>query len=181
MGRISDMEEPSDKSDSANGFDERQSTSLARPASKHRKNVEDEKPHYLGHRERLRQKFNERGSAALAEYELLEMLLFRPIRQGDTKPLAKALIAEFGSLAGVLSASPQRLTEVKGVGEAIAADLKIIHAAGLSLSSGDIQKRPLLGSWSKVLEHCRAVMAFEEREIFRILFLDKKNQLIKDI
>lgn len=138
------------------------------------------KPHYLGHRERLRRRFRERGSAAVEEYELLEMLLFRSIRQGDTKPLAKALIAEFGSLADVLSASPMRLMEVRGVGEAVATDLKLIHKAGLSLAAGNIKSRTLLGSWSKVLEYCRAAMAFEEKEIFRVLFLDKKNQLIKD-
>ncbi|MGB7288336.1 MAG: DNA repair protein RadC [Salaquimonas sp.] len=138
------------------------------------------KPHYHGHRERLRQKFAERGKDALAEYEILEMLLFRSIRQGDTKPIAKALIAEFGSLGGVLSATPARLREVKGVGEAIAVDLKLIGAAGLLLAASEIRQRTLLSSWSQVLEYCRAAMAFEDKEIFRILFLDKKNQLIKD-
>jgi len=138
------------------------------------------KPHYYGHRDRLRRKFTERGAVALAEYEILEMLLFRSIRQGDTKPIAKALIAEFGNLSAVLSAPPKRLMEIKGVGEAVAYDLKLICAAGLSLASGEIRERPLLGSWAKVLEYCRAAMAFEDKEIFRILFLDKKNQLIKD-
>lgn len=138
------------------------------------------KPHYFGHRDRLREKFLQSGKDALAEYELLEMILYLCIRQGDTKPLAKQLIAEFGSLAGVLAAPSSRLIEVKGVGNTIIADLKLIHAAGLSLTLGAIKQRPLLSSWSKVLEYCRAVMAFEEKEIFRILFLDKKNQLIKD-
>jgi len=138
------------------------------------------KPHFHGHRERLREKFRERGPSSLAEYEILEMLLFRSVRQGDTKPLAKALISEFGSLADVLSATVSRLVEVKGIGEAIAQDLKVIHAAGLLLVGGDIKERPLLGSWSSVLDYCRAAMAFENREVFRILFLDKKNKLIKD-
>ena len=137
-------------------------------------------PHYHGHRGRLRDKFRESGASALAEYELLEMLLFRSIRQGDTKPLAKALMEEFGTLAAVLGASEQRLMEIKGVGQAVATDLKLIHAAGLSLASGNIRSRKLLGSWSQVLDYCRAAMAFEDREMFRILFLDKKNQLIKD-
>ena len=141
---------------------------------------QQQKPHYFGHRDRLRQKFLERGRETLADYELLEMILFRSIRQGDTKPLAKKLLNEFGSLSGVLSASPSRLMEIKGVGEAIAVDLKLIHAAGLSLALSSVQQRPLLASWNKVLEYCRAAMAFEEKEIFRILFLDKKNQLIKD-
>lgn len=138
------------------------------------------KPHFHGHRERLRDKFRQNGAAALAEYELLEMLLFRSFRQGDTKPLAKRLIAEHGSLSAVLAASPSRLMETKGVGESVAMDLKLVHAAGLSLASGNIRSRQLLSSWSSVLEYCRAALAFEEKEIFKILFLDKKNQLIKD-
>ncbi len=138
------------------------------------------KPHYHGHRERLRDRFRERGSAAPAEYEPLEMLLFRSIRQGDTKSLAKALITEFGSLADVLAALARRLTEVKGVGDPIATDLKLVFEAGLTLASGNIKSRTLFDAWSKVLEYCRASMAFEEREIFRVLFLDKKNQLIGD-
>ncbi len=138
------------------------------------------KPHYHGHRDRLRQKFAEKGAAALAEYELLEMLLFRSFRQGDTKPLAKALIEEHGSLSAVLSAPISRLKETSGVGDSVALDLKLIQAAGQALANGQIRARPLLSSWSSVLEYCRAAMAFEERELFSILFLDKKNQLIKD-
>ena len=139
-----------------------------------------ERPHYHGHRDRLRDKFSEHGAGSLADYELLEMLLFRVYRQKDTKPLAKALIREFGSLAGVLSAPVNRLTEIAGIGPQAALDLKIIHAAGLALAQGNLQKRTLLGSWSQVLEYCHAAMAHETREQFRILFLDKRNQLIKD-
>lgn len=149
-------------------------------AEKPRQDKSASKPHYHGHRERLRRKFAEYGHEALAEYELLEMLLFRSVRQGDTKPLAKALIGELGSLAAVLSAPVQRLTKIKGVGEAIALDLKAIQAAGLSLAADGIRERPLLGSWSSVLQYCRVAMAHEDRELFRILFLDKKNKLIKD-
>ena len=104
---------------------------------------QQQKPHYFGHRDRLRQKFLERGKETLADYELLEMVLFRSIRQGDTKPLAKKLLAEFGSLSAVLSAPPSRLMEIKGVGGAIAVDLKLIHAAGLSLALSSVQHRPL--------------------------------------
>lgn len=164
------------------GLSERHSdNALSKEGKLSGKTTGDKKrPHFHGHRERLREKFATKGAAALAEYEILEMLLFRTFRQGDTKPLAKALIEEHGSLSAVLSASPARLMETKGVGEAVATDLKLIHAAGLSLASGQIRSRQVLSSWSKVLEYCRAAMAFEEKEIFSILFLDKKNQLIKD-
>ena len=128
----------------------------------------------------MRVKFAKAGASAMAEYEILEMLLYRSIRQGDTKPVSKRLIEEFGSLSEVLSAPIARLQEVKGIGEAIALDLKLIQAAGALLASGGIRERPLLTSWTKVLEYCRATMAFEDREMFRILFLDKKNRLIKD-
>lgn len=138
------------------------------------------KRHFLGHRERLRERFREAGPGALPDYELLEMVLFRAISRGDTKPLAKALIAKFGSFAEVVSAAPERLKEVTGVGEAIVTELKLIRAAALRLMKGEIINRPLLSSWSAILEYCRASMAFENKEQFRILFLDKKNQLIAD-
>ena len=155
-----------------NGFGEKAAKAPAAPAVR--------KPHYHGHRERMRAKFARAGAAAMAEYEILEMLLYRSIRQGDTKPVAKRLIEEFGSLSEVLSAPVARLTEINGVGEAIALDLKLVQAAGALLASGSIRERPLLTSWTKVLDYCRATMAFEDREMFRILFLDKKNRLIKD-
>ncbi len=138
------------------------------------------KPHYLGHRERLRERFREAGPDALADYELLEMVLFRAISRGDTKPLAKALIARFGSFAEVISAPTERLMEVDGVGEAVATELKLIRAASLRLMKNTFINRPLLGSWTAILEYCRAAMAFQDKEQFRILFLDKKNQLIAD-
>lgn len=138
------------------------------------------KPHFLGHRERLRERFREAGSEALPDYELLEMVLFRAIRRGDTKPLAKSLIAKFGSFAEVISATPERLMEVNGVGEAITTELKLVRAAALRLMKGQIINRPLLSSWNSILEYCRASMAYQDKEQFRILFLDKKNQLIAD-
>lgn len=138
------------------------------------------KPHFLGHRERLRERFRDGGPDALPDYELLEMVLFRAIKRGDTKPLAKALIAKFGSFAEVISAAPERLQEVAGVGEAIATELKLIRAAALRLMKGEVASRQLLSSWSAILEYCRAAMAFHDKEQFRILFLDKKNQLIAD-
>lgn len=137
------------------------------------------KPHYLGHRERLRERFSAAGDA-LADYELLELLLFRLIPRADTKPAAKALLARFGTLAEVLGAPPALLQEVKGVGPSVALDLKVIAAAARRMARGEISGREVLGSWNQVLDYCRAAMAFEEREQFRILFLDKKNVLIAD-
>lgn len=137
-------------------------------------------PTYLGHRERLRDRFTLGGADALPDYELLELVLFRAIKRGDTKPIAKALLARFVSFAEVISAPDQLLMEVKGVGPAIVTELKLIRAAALRLAKGEVINRPVLGSWSAIVDYCRAAMAFEDREQFRILFLDKKNQLIAD-
>jgi DNA repair protein RadC len=137
-------------------------------------------PHYLGHRERLRARFRESGPDAVTDYELLELVLFRAIPQRDIKSLAKELIARFGSFAEVLAAPPQRLAELKGIGEAAITDLKIVHAAAGRLARGKVKKRPVLSSWSAVLEYCRTTMAFAEKEQFRVLFLDKRNQVIAD-
>src|SRR5436190_23862913 len=141
---------------------------------------DDGKPHHLGHRERLRRRFRDGGAEALPDYELLELVSFRRIPRLDVKPLAKALIARFGSFTEVLAATPERLREVPGIGDAVVTELKIVHAAGLRLIKGEISQRALLSSWSAVLDYCRAAMAFAEREQFRILFLDKKNGLIAD-
>ncbi|CUU44161.1 hypothetical protein BVIRIDIS_32080 [Blastochloris viridis] len=137
-------------------------------------------PHFVGHRARLRTRFLESGPDALADYELLELVLFRALPRQDTKPLAKALLARFGSFAEVVSAPPPRLAEVEGVGEAVVAELKLVQAAALRLAKGELKARPVLSSWSQVLDFCRTAMAFADREEFRILFLDKRNQLIAD-
>ena len=134
----------------------------------------------LGHRERLRERFTEGGPAALPDYELLEMVLFRAIRRGDTKPIAKMLLARFGSFAEVISAAPERLQEIKGVGPAVVAELKLIQAAALRLSRAAIINRPVLSTWTAILAYCRAAMAYNDTESFRLLFMDKKNQLIAD-
>ena len=138
------------------------------------------KPHYLGHRERLRERFHAQGGDALADYELLELMLFRAIPRADTKEMAKVLIQRFGSFAEVLGAPEHLLREVKGVGESAALDIKVFAAAASRMAKGAIAAKPVLGSWNQVLEYCRAAMAFETREQFRILFLDKKNVLIAD-
>ena len=139
-----------------------------------------EKPHYLGHRERLRTRLREAGASALSDYELLELLLFRSIPRADTKGLAKTLINRFGSFAEVLGAPEHLLREVEGVGDAVALDIKTIAAASSRMARGAIGRRPVLGSCAQVIDYCRAAMAFEPREQFRILFLDKKNVLIAD-
>jgi DNA repair protein RadC len=137
-------------------------------------------PHFHGHRDRLRARFRDQGAAALADYELLELALFRALPRRDTKPVAKALLKRFGSLSEVLAAPPQRLKEVDGVGDVVAGELKLIKAFAERLAAEAVRKRPVLSSWSALLEYCRAAMAFEEREQFRILFLDKRNALIAD-
>ncbi len=116
----------------------------------------------------------------MPDYELLELLLFRSIPQRDVKPLAKQLIQHFGSFAEVIGAPLTRLREVKGVGESVALDLKIVEAALKRAMKGQVAKKPVLSSWSAVIDYCRLAMAFAEREQFRILFLDKKNALIAD-
>lgn len=133
-----------------------------------------------GHRARLRERFQKAGADAVADYELLELVLFRSMPRRDVKPIAKRLIARFGSFAEVLAAPANRLVEVDGVGEASALDIKIIEATARRLTRGAVSNRPILSSWQSVLEYCRASMAFEMREEFRILFLDKRNQLIID-
>ena len=137
-------------------------------------------PHYLGHRERLRTRFCDAGADAIADYELLELLLFRAIPRRDVKPLAKELIKIFGSFAEVISAPRQRLREEGGLSEAVISELKIVQAAAGRITRGEARKRPVLSSWSAVLDHCRTTMAFGDKEQFRIIFLDKRNQIIAD-
>jgi hypothetical protein len=121
-------------------------------------------PHYHGHRERLRARFRDGGSDALADYELLELVLFRAQPRRDMKPLAKSLIEKFGSFAEVIAASPQRLAEVEGVGEETITDFKVIEAAARRLAHGEVKRRAVLSSWSAVLDYCRAAMAFADKE-----------------
>ncbi|MEO3385767.1 DNA repair protein RadC [Mesorhizobium sp. CAU 1741] len=163
-----------DDSDERGFFSERH---LAPPTAEKKGKA---KPHFHGHRDRLRARFREGGAAALADYELLELLLFRSIPRADTKSLAKALLNRFGSFAEVLGAPEHLLREVNGIGDAVAIDIKVVAAAAARMAKGEIARRPVLGSWQQVIDYCRAAMAFEPREQFRILFLDKKNVLIAD-
>jgi DNA repair protein RadC len=133
-----------------------------------------------GHRARLRDRFRSAGPEALPDYELLEMVLFRVFPRGDTKPLAKRLIAHFGTFAEVINAPQTRLAEVPGAGQRVVDEIKLVRAAALRLMQGEIKGRKILSSWSAVLDYCRVAQGFQDRECFRILFLDKKNQLIAD-
>src|SRR6202047_5505940 len=137
-------------------------------------------PHYHGHRERLRERFRSAGAEALSDYELLEMVLFRALPPGDVKPLAKSLIKKFGSFAEVVHAPATRLREIDGVGEATITELKLIAAAANRVAKGQLQQRAMLSSWNEGIDYCRTSMAFADKEQFRILFLDKRNQLISD-
>ncbi|MEJ1161080.1 RadC family protein [Prosthecomicrobium sp. N25] len=149
------------------GFDDART-----PASK--------EPHWHGHRERLKARFRERGADGLPDYELLELVLFRSIPRRDVKALAKTLIQRFGSFSEVLAAPHERLVEVDGVGDGAATDLKLVLAAAQRFARGEVRKKPVLSSWANVIDYCRAAMAFEPKEQFRILFLDKRNGLIAD-
>ena len=140
----------------------------------------DETPHYFGHRERLRERFYGAGPDALSDYELLELALFAAIPRRDTKPLAKALLKTFGSFAEVIHAPEARLREVEGVKDASVNQLKLIAAAASRIAKGEIKRSVALSSWNEVIEYCRSSMAFADKEQFRLLFLDKRNQLISD-
>lgn len=140
----------------------------------------EEITHHQGHRQRLRQRFLKAGPRSLADYELLEMLLFLAKPRGDVKPLAKSLLAQFGGFAEVISAEPNELLRVQGMGESSVAALKTAQAAALRLIGQPLMNKPVLSSWRKLLEYCRAGMGFEKIEHFRLLFLDKRNLLIAD-
>jgi len=149
--------------------------------SKPPEDTPDETPHYHGHRERLRERFYSAGPDALSDYELLEMALYAGIPRRDTKPLAKLLLKKFGSFAEVIHAPEARLREVEGVKDASINQLKLIAAAAGRIAKGEIRRSIALSSWNDVIDYCRSGMAFADKEQFRLLFLDKKNQLIADV
>ena len=137
-------------------------------------------PHYHNHRWRLRSRFLSAGAASLADYEMLELVLFRAIPRRDVKPLAKQLLQLFGDFNGVISAPPARLREVPGAGDAVICELKVVEAAAHRLARARVLNRPALSSWSALMEYCKTTMAHRETEQFRILFLDRKNVLVAD-
>lgn len=138
------------------------------------------RPHYWGHRERLRQRFLAGGHAAMPEYELLELLLFNAVERIDVKPLAKALLAAFGDLNGVVAASEPRLMAVPGTTRKIYLQLRIVEAFAHRMAQAKVIRRSVISSWDELMRYCRTVMAYREIEEFRILFLDRKNALIAD-
>jgi DNA repair protein RadC len=138
------------------------------------------KPHYLGHRQRLKDRFMRDAGASLPDYEMLELVLFLAKPRAEVKPLAKALITRFGSFADVISADAKELVAVKGVGENTAVALKTIRAAAIRLAREQVMNQPVITSWQKLLDYCRASLAFAKTEEFRVLFLDRKNVLIAD-
>ncbi|MGA2495233.1 MAG: DNA repair protein RadC [Roseiarcus sp.] len=140
----------------------------------------DEPAHYLGHRARLRERLLQAGAEAVADYELVELVLFRAIPRRDVKPLAKALIARFGSFAEAIAAEPARLAEIEGMSQGAIAEFKIVEAGAKRFAKGVARKRLPVGSFSAVVDYCRTAMAFDAREEFRVLFLDRKNGLIAD-
>lgn len=147
------------------------------------------KPHHAGHRERLRERARGAGIHHLPDYELLELFLFRSQPQGDVKPIAKALLTRFGSLAAVLAASVEDLMTVraedsrgrpKGVGAETALDLAALHEVSRRVAKEEANKRTVISSWTALLAYVRLSLQHEPREQFRVLYLDKKNQLILD-
>jgi DNA repair protein RadC len=140
----------------------------------------ERKPDHAGHRQRLRERFLAGGADALPDYELLELLLFYAVPQKDTKGIAKALIRRFGSLAGVLAAPVGALKEQDSIKDNAAVLLKAAAAVAVRVAREQVLDRPVMASWEKVLEYCRAAMAHDGVEQFRLLFLDTKNQLIAD-
>lgn len=138
-------------------------------------------PSYIAdHRARLRSRFMQAGAAALPDYELLELVLFRAIPRQDVKPLARLLLDTFGDFNRVVSASAARLQMVKGVGPAVVLELKLVEAAAQRLMRARVIQKPVLSSWDALLDYCHTAMAHRETEQFRVLFLDRKNVLVAD-
>jgi len=135
---------------------------------------------HSGHRARLRARLLDAGGEALADYELVEYLLALAIPRRDTKPLAKALLREFGSLAQLIAADPQSLRRVDGLGDGAIAALKIVQATSLRMLKGEIADRPLLSSWDALLDYLRADMGPLDIERVRVLYLNTRNMLIRD-
>ncbi|QPM91412.1 hypothetical protein PSAL_026650 [Pseudooceanicola algae] len=138
-------------------------------------------PSYIrDHRKRLRARFMQGGAAALPDYEMLELVLFRANARRDMKPLAHALLEAFGDFNGVISAPPDRLAEIPDAGDAVICELKLIEAAAQRLARSRILQRHVLTSWEALLDYCHTAMSHRETEQFRVLYLDRKNTLIAD-
>lgn len=141
---------------------------------------EADEPHWSGHRDRLRAKLLKRGAGALEDYEVLEVLLMAFIPRRDVKPVAKALMKEFGSLSALLAAPPEDLVKVDGIGETVAAYLKAVAEIGSRAAAETLKGREAISSWSALTAYVQRELQHEKREQFRVLFLDRKNQILKD-
>lgn len=138
-------------------------------------------PSYIkDHRKRLRDRFMAGGAAAVPDYELLELVLFRAIPRQDVKPLARRLLDTFGDFNRVLAASPERLAAVQGVGSAVVQELKVVEAAAHRMARAKVIQKPVLSGWQALIDYCHTAMAHRETEQFRVLYLDRKNVLIAD-
>ena len=140
----------------------------------------DPAPHYHGHRQRLKERFLKVGGAAMADYELMELLLFQALPRRDVKPLAKSILERFGGFAAAIAAEPAQIRAVPGAGEAVVVALKTVAAAAERLARDELSQAPVLSNWDKLLRYCRTAMAREGTEHFRVLFLNRKNVLIAD-
>lgn len=136
--------------------------------------------HYTGHRKRLRERFAKVGADGLADYELIELLLFNALPRGDVKPLAKNLLRRFGSVGAILAAEPRALAEVEGAGQAVAHALKLAEAVALRTLSDQLKERPVIATWQALLDYCKVALAHQMNERFHVLFLDNNNSLIAD-
>lgn len=172
-----DAPHPSKRAQARRQLDEA-SLSATEPAA-------EDTPHYVGHRQRLRDRFLAQGPESVQDYELLELILAGAIPRRDVKPLAKELLKSFGSLWQVIHASPDKLRGVKADGASLASDaavaaVRVVGAAALRAMRQQVLKRPVLSSWNALIEYCTAAMAHEPTEQFRLLFLDCRNTLIAD-
>ena len=144
------------------------------------KKTKKDEPHYKGHRQRLRERFVQGGANALQDYELLELILFMAIPRKDVKPIAKDLIKQLGGLPEIMAAPLDQLAKVDGISENVAIAIQSVSATAQRMLKQDIQKKPVLNNWTRLMDYCQATMAHETREHFRILFLNKKNEMIAD-
>lgn len=144
------------------------------------KKTDVEKPHYVGHRRRLRDRFLKSGGDSLPDYEMIELLLFLAKPRGDVKPLAKALLKQFGSYAALIAAPSEDLMRVPGMGETAVAALKVAQASALRFMRADVVNKPVMTSWQRLMDYCRAEIGFEKVERFHVLYLNRKNVLIAD-
>ncbi len=137
-------------------------------------------PHHTGHRQRLRERFIDTGPNSLKDYELLELLLFSAIPRRDVKPLAKTLLTKFGSLPELMAAPHSMLTQVEGISDNTATAIKTVTAIAHRMIKQEIMQKPVLNNWTRLIDYCHMTMAHETKEHFRILFMNKKNELIAD-